>query len=275
MKIAYLGYDALFPCLLALEAAGCTVLEVFTCDTDNIYEFNEKVIIFAEQRNLPCHVRRITLEDVHRLKDAGCQAIFCAGYFYKVPIDHSLPIVNVHPSLLPIGRGAWPMPVTILRNLSQSGVSLHKMENVLDAGDILIQQAFPVMPRENLETMTQTICEIAAQLCVRVANQFEFYWNNAIPQLFYEYWDYPQKQDYTITLNTQPEETERILRAFYGFDCYLQLDENSEICVVKGEFFPIHHTLPFGSHVEDESGRCGYAVTGGMVLMPAPEREYL
>lgn len=275
MKIAYLGYDALYPCLLALEAAGCTVMEVFTCDTDNLYEFNGKVTGFAEQRKIPCHVRRITLADIHRLKEAGCQAIFCAGYFYKVPIDHSLPIVNVHPSLLPTGRGAWPMPVVILRGLTQSGVTLHKMENDLDAGDILIQQAFPVTPQDNLETLTETICEIAAELCIRIAHQFAYYWNNAVPQGEYEYWDYPQKNDYTITSSTQPEEAERILRAFYGFDCYLQLDETDEICVVKGEFFPVQHSMPFGSSIVAEPGRRGYAITGGMVLEPIAEREYL
>ena len=42
MKIAYLGYDVLYPCLLALESAGCTVMELFTCKTDNVYEFNTK-----------------------------------------------------------------------------------------------------------------------------------------------------------------------------------------------------------------------------------------
>lgn len=167
------------------------------------------------------------------------------------------------------------MPVVILRGLEQSGVTLHKMESILDAGDILIQQSFPVTRQDNLETMTETICEIAAQLCVRVADQFEYYWNNAVPQGLYEYWDYPQKPDYTITMNTQPEEAERILRAFYGFDCYLQRDENTEICVVKGVFSPMQHSYPFGAHVEAEPGRISYAITGGMVSVPVAERECL
>lgn len=275
MKIAYLGYDALYPCLLALESAGCTVMEVFTCDTDNVYEFNAKVTAFARTRNLPCNIKRITLADIHRLKGRGCQVIFCAGYFHKVPIDHSLPIVNIHPSLLPVGRGAWPMPVVLLRGMTQSGVTLHKMENELDAGDILIQQAFPVTQKDNLETMTKTICEIAVQLCIRVTRQFEYYWNHAVPQGAYEYWECPQKSDYTITLNTTPEETERILRAFYGFDCYLQLDENSEICIVRGEFFPLQHSMPFGYPVVLGPSRKGYAVSGGIVLKTDWKRESL
>lgn len=276
MKIAYLGYDVLYPCLTALEAAGCSVMEIFTCKTDNLYEFNLKVSAFAERRNIPCHIERITLDDIHRLKDAGCQAIFCAGYFYKVPVDRSLPIVNVHPAMLPIGRGAWPMPVVIMRGLTQSGVTLHKMEKELDAGDILLQRAFPVTQQDNLETLTETVCEIASSLCARIVANFDEYWDGATPQGdCYEYWACPQKEDYTITQNTPPNEAEKILRAFYGFDCYIRLPDNSEICVSRAEFLKMEHTLPFGSLTEIKD-RKGYAATGGVILEPVhPERKSL
>lgn len=269
MKIAYLGYDVLYPCLPALEAAGCQVLEVFTCDTDDQFEFHEKVAAFAGDRNIPCRLRPITLEDIHRLKALGCQAIFCAAYFYKVPIDHSLPIVNVHPSLLPEGRGAWPIPSAILLELPRSGISLHKMEPQIDTGDVLIQEAFPIRETDNLQTLTEAACRIAPALCARVARDFAFYWNHAVPQTGGSFWPYPQKPDYTITPATPPAQTRRILRAFYGFDCYLQAAPGSEICVICGEFLPLEHTLPFGTATTDPAGRSGYAVTGGIVLTPA------
>lgn len=270
MKIAYLGYDVLFPCLEALEEAGCSVMEVFTCRTDDQFEFHREVLAFAKQRGLCCHVQPITLEDIHRLRDAGCQAIFCAGYFYKVPIDHSVPIVNVHPAMLPKGRGAWPMPVTILRQLPESGVTLHKMEQALDAGDILIQQAFPVGPREDLESMTRTICRIAALLCRQVAGDFEHYWNHATPQGEFEYWPYPGKADATITQATSARQADRILRAFFGFDCYLAAPDR-EICVIRGKFRPQEHDLPFGTAVECADGATAYAVTGGVVVAEQSE----
>lgn len=265
MKIAYLGYDVLFPCLTALEEAGCSVMEVFTCRTDDRFEFHHRVRAFAEQRGLCCHIQPITLEDIHRLRDAGCRVVFCAGYFYRVPVDHSLPIVNVHPAMLPKGRGAWPMPVTILRGLPTSGVTLHKMEAALDAGDILIQQSFPVDSREDLEHMTRTVCRIAARLCRLVAGDFDRCWANAVPQGEAEYWACPGKADATITRDTPARETDRILRAFFGFDCYLSTPDR-EICVIRGKFQAQAHTLPFGTAVETEDGTRAYAVTGGMVV---------
>ena len=57
MKIAYAGFDLLYPCLEALEAAGCEVMRVFTYPTDNVYEFNRQVTGFAEARGIQMCIR--------------------------------------------------------------------------------------------------------------------------------------------------------------------------------------------------------------------------
>ncbi len=48
-------------------------------------------------------------------------------------------LINLHPSLLPIGRGADPIFWSIVENLPQ-GVSIHRVEKALDAGEIFIQE---------------------------------------------------------------------------------------------------------------------------------------
>lgn len=267
MRIAYLGYDLLYPCLTALVDSGCEVMEVFSFPTDDEFEFNRDVRGFAQTRGLPFTTKRITLDDIHRLKGAGCEAIFCAGYIYKVPVDHSLPIVNVHPALLPIGRGAWPMPVTILRGLTVSGVTIHKMEAELDTGDILLQQAYPVGPEDTLETMTAAIRQIGGELCRELMKDFSAYWAAARPQGEGEYWACPTKADCTITCDTPPEQTERILRAFYGFDCYLSTPAG-ERRIIKGCFQPMAHDRSFGEVDAGADSRRLYYVQGGIISEP-------
>ena len=44
------------------------------------------------------------------MRQAGCELLLCAGYYYRVPVTDAFPMVNFHPSPLPVGRGAWPMP---------------------------------------------------------------------------------------------------------------------------------------------------------------------
>ena len=55
-------------------------------------------------------------------------------------MDEKLPMVNIHPALPPKGRGAWPMPVTLLEGLRESGITIHKMTDGFDEGDILPQK---------------------------------------------------------------------------------------------------------------------------------------
>ncbi|MFI3250776.1 MAG: formyltransferase family protein [Eubacteriales bacterium] len=135
MKIVYLGYDALFPALEEIASQGCDLLELFTCRTDNITEYNHQVIEFAKRNGLPYHLDPITLEDLHRLEQVGCELILCAGYYHRIPTDTSIAMVNIHPSLLPHGRGAWPMPHAILNQDTTTGLSLHKLSERFDQGD--------------------------------------------------------------------------------------------------------------------------------------------
>ena len=46
---------------------------------------------------------------------------------------------NLHPSLLPMGRGAHPIPWSVIDSLKQ-GVSIHRLAEGLDQGDIFIQK---------------------------------------------------------------------------------------------------------------------------------------
>lgn len=52
--------------------------------------------------------------------------------------------VNVHPSLLPIGRGPEPVFWTLRRGERQTGATIHRIDEGLDTGPILAQATTPV-----------------------------------------------------------------------------------------------------------------------------------
>jgi methionyl-tRNA formyltransferase len=52
--------------------------------------------------------------------------------------------LNVHPSLLPRWRGAAPVERAILAGDEQTGVTIHRTVEALDAGPIAAQEAFPL-----------------------------------------------------------------------------------------------------------------------------------
>ena len=71
MKIAYAGFDLLYPMLTSLFSNGCEIVKIFTNKVDNVFEHNEKVIAFANEHSIPVTTDKITLEDLEELKAQG------------------------------------------------------------------------------------------------------------------------------------------------------------------------------------------------------------
>ena len=170
MKIAYIGIDLFFDALLHLEELGCEIAEIFTCNTDNVTEFNVKILEFADIHNIHCKTERITREDIERLKDKGCDFAVCAGYYFRIPADSDFPVVNIHPSLLPIGRGSWPMPQTILRGMEKSGVTIHKIAEGFDTGDVLLQREFALEKNETLVSFMEKVYALLPEMLLTQAD---------------------------------------------------------------------------------------------------------
>ncbi|MEA4828758.1 MAG: hypothetical protein VB121_01985, partial [Enterococcus thailandicus] len=71
MKVAYIGFDVFYDALLALHQFKCEIMEIFTCEVDNEFEFNSQVIAFAEKLKIPYQISPITLDDINRLQKSG------------------------------------------------------------------------------------------------------------------------------------------------------------------------------------------------------------
>ncbi len=75
--------------------------------------------------------------------------------------------LNVHASLLPKYRGASPIQSAILKDESETGVTIMKMDAGLDTGDILTQQTTPIAPTDDAETLHDRLAKLGADLLVR------------------------------------------------------------------------------------------------------------
>ncbi|MBR7185422.1 MAG: hypothetical protein IKD37_07430 [Clostridia bacterium] len=221
MKLVYCGYDLFADCLEALPALGGEVMAIYTFPSDGVCDFHDRVSAFALSHGIPCTVGPITADDLARFSTQGCRWLISAGYAYRIPIEEgSLRGVNLHPALLPVGRGAWPMPVTILRGLRRSGVTLHKLAPRFDEGDILAQADFAVSADETLPTLTAKLQAAALTLFERFMADPEQVWAGGVPQAAGEYWSQPTKADMTILPSHTAAEADRILRAFCGVGCF-------------------------------------------------------
>lgn len=217
MKIAYAGFDLLYPMLESLYSNGCEIVKIFTNKVDGVFEYNEKVISFANEHNIPVTTDKITLSDLEELKAQGVEALFCAAYYHLIPILPDFKMVNVHPSLLPFGRGSWPMPLCILNGVKESGVTFHKMAQSFDSGDIILQKSFDIDEKEDLDSFMKKVYELIPAMGKELFSDFDSFYDNAKEQGDGEFQQAPDENDYVITKETSFSDADRITRAFYGF----------------------------------------------------------
>ncbi len=222
MRAAYVGIDILYPVLTSLYETGCEIVKIFTCKTDNHTEFNTATTAFAHEHGIPIQTRRITRDDLYDLVSVGVDFVLCGGYYHIIPVIEELRIVNTHPALLPFSRGGWPMPLTILKGLNESGVTMHRMVQALDEGDIILMEKIPVYGDDDLMTLTHRQWSVIPQMVRRLVSDFDNLWNNAVAQdnSLAEYWEMPDREMYTIRDTDSFDKADLILRAFYSYECY-------------------------------------------------------
>ena len=72
--------------------------------------------------------------------------------------------LNVHPSLLPLWRGAAPVERAIMAGDRETGVTIIQLVEELDAGPIGAQQAFPIGPEDDAGAIYERAAEAATVL---------------------------------------------------------------------------------------------------------------
>ncbi|MEX2606934.1 MAG: methionyl-tRNA formyltransferase [Kiritimatiellia bacterium] len=92
--------------------------------------------------------------------------VFAYGQYLPRSI-FDLPVygsINFHPSLLPKYRGASPIQTAILDGCSESGLSVIRLGETMDAGDLLFQQKVSIGPGDTSEDLTLRFANLAADL---------------------------------------------------------------------------------------------------------------
>ena len=69
-------------------------------------------------------------------------------------------IINIHPSLLPKYKGLHAIEQALDSGDDVTGVSVHYVNEELDGGEIILQQEVPILPDDDLESLTKAIQRI-------------------------------------------------------------------------------------------------------------------
>lgn len=138
---------------------------------------------FAIENNIPVYqpesLKNLdTLEKCREiLKDA--EAVVVADYGNIIPqniLDLSENgFLNIHPSLLPEYRGPTPVQAAILNNNRHTGVTIIKMDNLMDHGPIIAQEKASIDPAAwpcSLDELYSILAKIGAELLVQTLSVY-------------------------------------------------------------------------------------------------------
>ncbi|HHV65267.1 MAG TPA: phosphoribosylglycinamide formyltransferase [Peptococcaceae bacterium] len=98
------------------------------------------------------------------LEELGVELLVLAGYMrilspYFIRRAECL-IVNIHPSLLPAFPGLNAQRQALEYGVKVSGCTVHFVDEGMDTGPIIMQEAVPVYEEDTVETLSQRILQV-------------------------------------------------------------------------------------------------------------------
>jgi methionyl-tRNA formyltransferase len=118
--------------------------------------------------------------------------------------------LNVHPSLLPRWRGAAPVERAIMTGDTETGVTVIKLVEELDAGPIAAQRSFPIDPDDDAGAVYDRAAEVGAELVEQALQAPTF---TPQPKEGITYAEKLTPADRELDLSRPAEELERRVRA--------------------------------------------------------------
>jgi phosphoribosylglycinamide formyltransferase-1 len=155
-------------------------------NAQNIIEYfseNEKVIVdslwsnnpnsYALERALNFQIETFVFDRdefrnsnfvVEKLKERGVDLVVLAGFLWLVPLNlvQNFRIINIHPALLPDygGKGMYGMKVheaVVANHETESGISIHFVNEKYDEGELIFQAKCPVLPTDLPEDVAEKV----------------------------------------------------------------------------------------------------------------------
>ncbi len=141
---------------------------------------------FAEQKGLNLfHPEDINSRNsLDRIRELQPDLLITASYggMLKRDLRHipRLGAINLHPSLLPLYRGATPIQSALLDNAPTTGVSIFRLNAKMDAGALLSQTEMQIDPKENHGSLHTKLADLAASMLLDLLPKLEL--NSIIPR---------------------------------------------------------------------------------------------
>ena len=212
-----------------LEAHGHNIRFVFT---DGEAPYNQNLRDWAAATGTPNITVAPGQSHMQQLLNDKVDLLFSVEYPWKIPCAN-LPFktVNVHPSMLPHGRGPNPVSWSILKYPEHAGVTLHKLADEFDTGDIIHQESMVLTDDEYLQEYLARLEEKIPEMISHLCQQFDDLYETATAQDEGSYWPKLTLNDRKLNWHTDTADLKRIIRAFGDFGVVVVIE--TDILLVR------------------------------------------
>ena len=224
MRVVMFGYQTWgHRTLQALLGSDHEVVLVVTHPkSEHAYEkiWSDSVAELAAEHGVPVLIRNRPDDELRdALKAAAPDVIVANNWRTWIPPEiFALPshgTLNIHDSLLPAYAGFSPLIWALINGEPEVGVTAHLMDGELDAGDIVLQRAVPVGPRETTTDLFHKTLDLIGPITIDSLALIEAGQTEFTPQdrskasFFHKRADLDSRIDWTWSA----EELDRLVRA--------------------------------------------------------------
>jgi methionyl-tRNA formyltransferase len=193
----------------------------------------------AERHNipvmLPTHVGNIK-DDIKEL-NADFGVLVAYGRIIPANIIDIFPhgIINIHPSLLPEYRGPTPIEQAILAGKKETGTSIMRLVDEMDAGPVYAQSKLELSGNETKETLAKYLLDLGGQLLIEnlPAILDGSLQSNPQDNSKATYTKLLNKEDGLVSQKKPADVIERQVRAFAGFPKSRAIINGQAIIITK------------------------------------------
>jgi phosphoribosylglycinamide formyltransferase-1 len=108
------------------------------------------------------------------LEEHGTELVVCAGYMHLLTqaFLERFRCVNVHPSLLPDFPGAHAVEETLAAGVSETGVTVHFVDEGVDTGPVIAQERVAVEPGDTPDSLHWRLQAVEHRLLPEVVGRY-------------------------------------------------------------------------------------------------------
>lgn len=130
---------------------------------------------YALDKGIPVYAFQKIRDSIEEIRKIDYDYAITASFGQILPTSflEYRPCINVHPSLLPKYRGATPIQNALLNDDKISGVTIMRVVQEVDAGDILLQRTFPISNNETYEDIMPKLAEMGGEMAVEAFDMLE------------------------------------------------------------------------------------------------------